>query len=161
MNSHVLEHRYGGRDLPVRDLPSPGLPRGDGPEQGDAVPDLPAPGQRTLGHDGTGRRTPDQFISTQPIWFPVNGKIPIALIPPGNTQYKSKEKIHLIPYHSHDRTAAATHECRHRAEAPEVTPTSSRQNTTTQPTALPRRTSTARSTDSTEHPTTTTDHEAR
>uniref|UniRef100_A0A8D8BI40 (northern house mosquito) hypothetical protein n=1 Tax=Culex pipiens TaxID=7175 RepID=A0A8D8BI40_CULPI len=48
--------RHGGRDLPVRDLPPAGLPRGDGPHQGDELPDVPAPERhgrpRPHGHDG-------------------------------------------------------------------------------------------------------------
>lgn len=69
----IVSFRHGRRDLPLRHLPPSWLPRGDGPQQGHAIPDLPPSRQRTLGHHGTTRWTPNQRFSPQPLRISIHG----------------------------------------------------------------------------------------
>lgn len=72
--------RYGGRDLPIRHLPPVRIPRGDGPQQGTELPDVPAPKRNgrppSCGHHGPQRT--DAAPHALSLGIPINGQCIVA-----------------------------------------------------------------------------------
>lgn len=63
--------RHGRRDLPVRDVPPAGLPRGDGPEQGAG---LPPPPPRARRHARAPAPAPPRALAR---WLPEHGTLDV------------------------------------------------------------------------------------
>lgn len=81
-STHSNHHfRYGRRNLPLRYLPSAWLPRGNGSQQGNELPDVPTPewswwtnGTRPRRHYGTSRTQSSRRTHSLTIRIPVDGK---------------------------------------------------------------------------------------